>query len=190
MRLKFNHKMIREYLELMAKARKFYYFDFSRYKAIKFFKWSRIRWSVFLSKWSYALLTNRSLRKLILSSTRMHSSGMRTARLLTAWRGCTCQGVYLLGVYLSEGLGCTCRGGVLCDLCHHACDVTCMLPPHQLRPSNSAAAYILLVGHVTCKACWDTPPLSTDRHLWKHNLRKLRLWAVTSLVTSLSCLRH
>ena len=45
-----------------------------------------------------------------------------------------------------------------CDLSHHAFDVTCMLPPHQLRPTNSAAAYILLVGHVTCKACWDTPP--------------------------------
>ena len=43
--------------------------------------------------------------------------------------------------------------GVPCDLCHHAFDVTCMLPPHQLRPTNSAAAYILLVGHVTCKAC-------------------------------------
>ena len=48
--------------------------------------------------------------------------------------------------------------GVPCDLSHHAFDVTCMLSPHQLRASNNAAAYILLVGHVTCKACWDTPP--------------------------------
>ena len=40
-----------------------------------------------------------------------------------------------------------------CDLSHHAFDVTCMLPPHQLRPTNSAAPYIVLVGHVTC-----TPP--------------------------------
>ena len=47
---------------------------------------------------------------------------------------------------------------VPCDLSHHAFDVTCMLLPHQLRPNNGAAAYILLVGHVTCKACWDTPP--------------------------------
>ena len=41
-----------------------------------------------------------------------------------------------------------------------------MLPPHQLRPTNSAATYILLVGHVTCNACWDThpppPPLWTE----------------------------
>ena len=39
-----------------------------------------------------------------------------------------------------------------------------MLPPHQLRPTNSAAAYILLVGHVICEACWDTPlqPLWTE----------------------------
>ena len=36
-------------------------------------------------------------------------------------------------------------GGVPCDLSHHAFDVTCMLPAHQLRPTNSAAAYILLV---------------------------------------------
>ena len=37
------------------------------------------------------------------------------------------------------------EGGVPCDLSHHAFDVMCMLPPHQLRPTNSAAAYILLV---------------------------------------------
>ena len=58
-------------------------------------------------------------------------------------------------------------GSVPCDLSHHAFDVTCMLPPHQLRHINSAPAYILLPGHVTCKACWDThsPPVNrmTDR---------------------------
>ena len=50
-----------------------------------------------------------------------------------------------------------------CDLSHHAFDVTCMLPPHQLRPTNSAAPYIVLVGHVT-----RTPPLvnrMNDKHL-------------------------
>ena len=58
------------------------------------------------------------------------------------------------------------RGGVPCDISHHAFNVTCMLPPHQLRHINSAPAYILLPGHVTCKACWDThPPLWTDTHL-------------------------
>ena len=60
-------------------------------------------------------------------------------------------------------------GGVPCDISHHAFDVACMLPPHQLRHINSAPAYILLPGHVTCKACWDThpppPPLWTDTHL-------------------------
>ena len=35
--------------------------------------------------------------------------------------------------------------GVPCDLSHHAFDVTCMLSPHQLRPTNSAAAYIVVV---------------------------------------------
>ena len=71
---------------------------------------------------------------------------------------------FFLGVCLARGVstqgGVVCPGGVPCDLSHHAFDVTCMLPPHQLRPTNSAAAYILLVGHETCKACWDTtsPP--------------------------------
>ena len=37
------------------------------------------------------------------------------------------------------------RRGVPCDLSHHAFDVTCMLPPPQLRPTNSAAAYIVVV---------------------------------------------
>ena len=37
------------------------------------------------------------------------------------------------------------RGGIPCDLSHHAFDVTCMLSPHQLRPTNSAAAYIVVV---------------------------------------------
>ena len=36
-------------------------------------------------------------------------------------------------------------GDVPCDLSHHAFDVTCMLSPHQLRPTNSTAAYIVLV---------------------------------------------
>ena len=48
-------------------------------------------------------------------------------------------------------------GDAPCDLFHHAFDVNCMLPPHQLRLITSAAAYIVF-GHVTCGACWDTPP--------------------------------
>ena len=43
------------------------------------------------------------------------------------------------------GGGFSIQGGVPYDLSHHAFDVTCMLPAHQLRPTNSAAAYILLV---------------------------------------------
>ena len=71
-------------------------------------------------------------------------------------RGGACRGGSAKG-------GCACwggsaRGGIPCDLSHHAFDVTCLLPPHQLRHINSAPAYILLPGHVTCKACWDTHP--------------------------------
>ena len=49
--------------------------------------------------------------------------------------------------------------GVPGDLSHHTFDVTCMLSPYQLRASNNAAAYILLVGHGTCKTCWNTSPV-------------------------------
>ena len=66
---------------------------------------------------------------------------MRTARSLT----------------VSQGRVGVCPGGVLCDLSHNAFDVTCMLSLHQLRLFTSAAVYIVL-GHVTCDECWDTPP--------------------------------
>ena len=119
---------------------------------------------------------------LIHFKTRLHSSRMHTARLLTVppsmhCAGGTCPGGCLpggacLGVCLPGG--CLPRWGVPCDLSHHVFDVTCMLPPHQLRPTNSAAAYILLVGHVTCKACWaTTPPLVNrilDTRFWKYYL--------------------
>ena len=71
------------------------------------------------------------------------------------------------GVCLPRGDWGVClpRGVCPCDLSHHAIDVTCMLPPHQLRHINSAPAYILLPGHVTCKACWATnPPPPTPPH--------------------------
>ena len=102
---------------------------------------------------------------------------MRTARILTLWegawsggRGAWSWGVWPQGGAWSHG-GCLVLGGAWyrglwslvpwgCTMwpIHHAFDVTCMLPPHQLRPTNSPAAYILLVGHVTYKACWDTIP--------------------------------
>ena len=67
--------------------------------------------------------------------------------------GCLLLGGLLMG---GSALGGVCSGGVPCDLSHHAFDVTCMLPPHQLRHTNCAPAYIL-PGDVTCKASWDTP---------------------------------
>ena len=60
----------------------------------------------------------------------MHSSRMRTARSLA-----------IVGEVPAQGC---LPGGVPCDLSHHAFDVTCMLPPHQLRLDTSAAAYIVL----------------------------------------------
>ena len=102
----------------------------------------------------------------------MHSSRMRTARPLTiggggglSAQGGVCPGgVFPRGGHLPRGWvsarGCLPRGlsaqgiggnrlprgcllGVSCDLSHHAFDVTCMLLPHQLSVSTSAAAYIV-----------------------------------------------
>ena len=46
------------------------------------------------------------------------------------------------GWWLSIG-GFSILGGMSCDLSHHAFDVTCMLPPHQLSGSTCAAPYIV-----------------------------------------------
>ena len=61
--------------------------------------------------------------------------------------------------------GGVCLGGVPCDLSHHAFDVTCILPPHQLRLNTSAAAYILLAH---CMLGYHHPPppnRMTDRQV-------------------------
>ena len=119
-----------------------------------------------------------------IEETRMHSSRTRTTCSLAYCEGGSpCQGVPAQGDLLVRRC---LPGGVPCDLSHHAFDVTCMLLPHQLRPTNSAAAYILLVGHVTCKACWDTttsPPPCCGQNSWYMLLKtlpcpKLRLRAV------------
>ena len=44
-------------------------------------------------------------------------------------------------------------GGVPCDLSRNAFDVMYMLSLHQLRLITSTAAYIVLLGHVTCDVC-------------------------------------
>ena len=100
-------------------------------------------------------------------STRMHSSGMRTARLLTAsqhalHRGCipacTAQGVYP-SMHWAGGFcpwGCTC-------------------------PGVSAQGGVPAWG---CSCLGDVYSMQLGRHLWKHNLRKLRLRAVKIILHS------
>ena len=62
-----------------------------------------------------------------------------------------------LGGHGCQGVCVVAGGCIPCDLSHHAFDVTCMLPPHQLRLITSAAAYIVF-GHVTTHA----PPPWTE----------------------------
>ena len=87
----------------------------------------------------------------------MHGRGVAEGRHV--WQGGMHGGA---GVCMAGG--CVWQGGMHggghawpCDLSHHAFEVTCMLSPHQLRPTNSAPPYIVLVGHVT-----RTPPLLTE----------------------------
>ena len=106
----------------------------------------------------------------------MHSSRMRTTRTLTdaeggggvpagggaCQRGGACQGGCLPGGACRGGClaeGVPARGGIPCDLSHDAFDVTCLLPPHQLRHINCAAAYIVLPR---CMLGYPPPPLWTE----------------------------
>ena len=80
---------------------------------------------------------------------------------------------------------CFCRGGspsrgsVPCDLSRHAFDVTCMLSPHQLRLTNSAAAYIVVVQGMMG---YPPPPVNRITDTCKNiTFPQLRLRAVKTL---------
>ena len=77
--------------------------------------------------------------------TRIHSSRMRTAHLLTisqhALLGGTCPGVYLPGVYLPGW--CTCLGGVPARGVYLSRGVPPQVPPHPLWTEWQTGAKIL-----------------------------------------------
>ena len=76
-------------------------------------------------------------------------------------------GVSVLGgLCLPKGV--SAQEGVSCDLSHNAFDVTCMLSHHQLRVNTSAAAYIVLVGHVTMMHAGIHPPVNRIRDRCKN----------------------
>ena len=117
--------------------------------------------------------------------TRMHSSGMRTTHFLTVscsiHRGmggcipaCTGQGgVCPGGVYL--GIVCL-PGGAL--FARGVCPGECLpLVPGCVADTPRDQRQTPL----------PLPPLWTDRHLWKHNLRKLRLRPVKTDSSIWSC---
>ena len=95
---------------------------------------------------------------------------MRTTTLLTIGgrgvcpggclpRGCLPRGVSAQGV---SAWGCVCPGGRgwSCDLSHHAFDVTCMPPPHQLSVSTCTDPYIVwpgcMLGYTPLWTEWQT----------------------------------
>ena len=85
--------------------------------------------------------------------TRMHSNGMRTARFLTVSQHALAGGC--IPACTGRGRGCLHRGWCLPG------GVGCL-------PGEGGV----------CPGGGRYPPLWTDRHLGKHNLRKLRLQAV------------
>ena len=96
----------------------------------------------------------------------MHSSRMRTARTLTVGGG---------GGFSIPG-GSPSQGGIPCDLSHNAFDVTCMLPPHQLRHIKCAAAYIVWPR---CMLGYIPPPVDRITDTCKNiTFPQLRLRAV------------
>ena len=120
--------------------------------------------------------------------TRMHSSRMRTTPLLTVWWSGTCRG----GCTLLGG-GCTCLGGRVPDRgwpVQMAVSVQGLyLPSGVYLPRGvctypggvpAQGVYLPREGGVPARGVYlargvSATPLWTDRHLWKHNLRKLRL---------------
>ena len=111
----------------------------------------------------------------------MHSSRMPTARTLTVHGGCLPRGVSAGGMGWVSAWGVSaqggvcwgvsawgwgvCPGGVPCNLSHDAFDVSCMLPPHQLRLNTSAAAYIVLAH---CMMGYTSPPVDRMTHTCKN----------------------
>ena len=93
----------------------------------------------------------------------MHSSGMRTVRLLTVSQHALGRGVYPSMHW---------AGGV----CIPACNGQSMCLSQHALPRGGGVTNTPSLGPEA-----DTP-LWTDRHLWKHNLRKLRLRAVIKYV--------
>ena len=102
----------------------------------------------------------------------MHSSRMCTARLLTVSRS-----MLLRGVSAGRGVwpGMSAKEGVYQRGCLSIGDGG--FCPGDVCPGVSAQRG---------RSAWEVCPSWTDRHLWKHNLCKLRLWAVTKLKQTLS----
>ena len=110
---------------------------------------------------------------------------MRTGRLLIVSQyalhgGVSTWGVSACGQCLPGGGGCLPRG-VVCrgvsawgGICPGGCWGICGEEVSASGPGWGVSQH----------AMGQTPPLWTDRHLWKHNLRKLRLQAAINLLSS------
>ena len=85
---------------------------------------------------------------------------MHTGRSLTIVWGVPVWGCLPGGGCACLGDWCLPRGVCVLWLTYHAFDVTCMLPPHQLSVSTSAAAYIVwprcMLGYTPLWTEWQT----------------------------------
>ena len=93
---------------------------------------------------------------------------------VSIWGGSPLGGLHPGGFSIQGGWG------IPCDLSYNAFDVTCMLPPHQLRYIYCAAAYIVwsrcMLGYI------PPPPVDRITDTCKNiTFPQLRLWAVKTL---------
>ena len=105
---------------------------------------------------------------LTLLLTRMHSSGIRTTRLLTVSQ-------HALGQCLPKGGICLGVWGV----CPGGLPVGWWVSAQGVCPGGGCVGDVF--QHAVGQTSFTPPPPWTDRHLWKHNLRKLRLREVKML---------
>ena len=139
------------------------------------------------------------------NKTRMHSSRMRTAHSLTvscsicqggACMACmppyhTCPPSHMPPAMHATHYACSLPSMHTTTLphtppCHaHHPSATNATPCHPCPPTMPPLPHMLPPAmHTPCHVCppaTHAPPLRTDRHLWKHDLCKLRLWAVITV---------
>ena len=152
---------LRDYKELPEVVSNVYHSFVFLFRNFPIYGWYQMFFFIQHKNHLITFTLNRMRRQMKRFLTRMHSSGMHTACLLTVSQYALCRG------------GCA-QGGVC------PAGVSASGPGREVCLWSQEGGLPLVPGGRGCiPACngADTPSLSVDRHLRKHSLRKLRFAA-------------